>query len=70
MEAYSSYRVWKGVLILHSYSFFVRILPQDPHSQTLMMGGEGPTEVYIFIPKTITTSEFVYTTKSLIFGGL
>ena len=44
---------------------------QGPHSQTLMTGGGGRGEesdrVSYFIPKNITTSEFVYPKKSLLF---
>ena len=42
-------------------NFIKYATPQGPHSDILMMGGGGPTEVHInFIPKKIPTSEFVY----------
>ena len=42
--------------------------PQGPHSQFFMMGGGGGSDRgSYFLPKKITTSEFVYPKKSLLF---
>ena len=42
--------------------------PQGPHSQIFMMGWEGGSDRgSCFLPKKITTSEFVYPKKSLLF---
>ena len=43
--------------------------PQGPHSQIFMMGGGGggTNRGSYFLPKKITTSEFVYPKKSLLF---
>ena len=46
----------------------VRFVPQGPHSQTLMTeggGGGGSDRGSYFVPKEITSSEFVYPKKSL-----
>ena len=43
-------------------------VPQGPHLQILMVGGGGGGDRgSYFIPKKITTSEFVYPKKSLLF---
>ena len=46
----------------------VRLVPQGPHSQTLMTeggGGGGSDRGSYFVPKEITSLEFVYPKKSL-----
>ena len=40
---------------------------QEPHTQILMMGEGGSNKGSHFIPKKITTSEFVYPKTSLLF---
>ena len=54
--------IWEDICTLYMS------ITQGPHSQILIMG--GPTEVHILYKKKITTSEFVYPKKSLLFFSI
>ena len=51
------------ITAMFAYRHLIRE-PWGPHSQILMTGG-GVRQRFIFIPKKITTSKFVYPKKSL-----
>ena len=52
------------ITAMFAYRHLIRE-PRGPHSQNLMTGGGGVRQRFIFIPKKITTSKFVYPKKSL-----